>query len=362
MSWLVWSSAVAIPLLAATLVATGWWRPVVLGCFRIAAHRMTVGHLALNVAPEHTARVDAVLQAFAAGFNAMITTPQDEGWQRFCASLPSLSRPFAEEGVAMGYSLRHPGRFRAAEFETQLVRVRPGFRYLHYVGLGFWWGMRGRRPEELATMVSGLDPLYRFLCFDGYGFKHAFFDYPRDPGVFGKFSGLAGYARNAAYQGAGRALFFLFMDNPAVLIEHVQRLGPHAVDAASGLGLASVFIFHDRIDIAQQLATRLPEAWHASMQLGMCFGLKARSINDPQQFSADLGGMPSPVRDAVRAAVEACDRIEAEVRAAGAPDGYRCWREGVAAWMMEHLQYPLAGVRMSSAVESARAQSPGVAV
>ncbi|MCP4593695.1 MAG: DUF1702 family protein [bacterium] len=322
---------------------TGWWR-VVLSPFRISASRMDMSRLGLRVSSENAGRVSGILSSFAGGFNAMITGPRWSSWQSFCDSLPMLYRPFAHEGAAMGFVPRSFLGARPEVFEDRVVKPRPEMRYLYYVGLGFWSGMRDHSPSRIARMVSGLDPLHGTLCYDGYGFKHGFFDYLRDPGVVAKFEALEGYGTNAAYQGLGRAFWFLFMDDHAALIEHISGLGDRGRDVAGGLGLAAVFVNPDRLEVARQLGMKLPAQWHDDFHLGLCFGLKARSLTDGEMFEQGLERLEQGVGEAVRAGVRECDRIELQVRADGAVDGYRRWRSLVAQWMAGHIVYPLARV------------------
>lgn len=338
--------ALTILLAAGLLAATGWWR-LAFALFGIRRAAMTVHRLGLHVSPPDVGRVESILQSFAGGFNAMIARPSGSAWQGCCDALPSLCRPFGHEGAAMGYCLRNLFRYRPGEFEDRMVRPQPGFRYLYYVGLGFWSGMRGHNPQRLAQVVDGLDPLHGYLCYDGYGFRYAFFDYLKDPQCLCRLDGLDGYAKNAAHQGVGRAFFFLFMGRPDLLIEHVGKLGEHAEDAAAGVGLAAVFVNPDRLATAQELGRKLPPQWHDCFHLGMCFGLKARSITDADQFDRDVARLEPDVQAAVRAAIRECDRAERQVRADGAEDGYRRWRGLVTQWMASHIQYPLAGVRSS---------------
>jgi len=331
------------------LVATGWWR-LAFAVFGIRPAKMTVEHNGLLVsAPADVERVDAILRSFAGGFNAMISHPSSTGWRRYCDSLPPLCQPFAHEGAAMGFTLRRLFRYDAAAFEEGIVRVRSGFRYLYYVGLGFWSGMRNHDPQRLAGIVDGLDPLYRYLCYDGYGFKQAFFDGTRSPQGLGRLEALEGYALNAAYQGVGRALFFLFMDRPERMVEYIDQLGAYAGDAAAGLGLAAVFVNPDRIEVARNLGGQLPAAWHDQFHLGVCFGLKARFINNTDQFERDLAHLEPSVRQAARAAIRECDRIELQVRSEPGAEGYNKWRRLVRRWMAEHVEFPLAGLKAAAA-------------
>jgi hypothetical protein len=275
----------------------------------------------------------------------MLTGPSWSDWQRYCDALPMFYRPFAHEGAAMGYTPRRLFRCSPVEFESLIVKPRPHMRYLYYVGLGFWAGMRDHEPRQLARIVAGLDPLHGYLCYDGYGFKHGFFDYLKNPDVLRKFDAFEGYARNVIYQGLGRAFWFLFMGDHELLIERIAGLGDDARDVAGGLGLAAVFVNPDRLEVALELGLKLPADWHDDYHLGMCFGLKARSIADVEQYERDLDRWDPGVREAASASVRECDRIELQVRAEGGTDGYRRWRTRVTQWMAGHVVFPLSGLR-----------------
>ncbi|MGB2986242.1 MAG: DUF1702 family protein [Phycisphaerae bacterium] len=352
-----WVYIALAALVAVVLIGTGFWR-LAFAAFAIPSDRMTVDRLGLLVeSPEDVERVNTILQSFAGGFNAMIAAPAASVWQHYCDSLPVLCRPFAHEGAAMGFTLRNLFQYDPTEFEDRIVKPRPGFRYLYYVGLGFWSGMRNHDARRLSHIIDGLDPLHSFLCYDGYGFKHAFFDYPKNPESLRRLDALDGYARNGAYQGVGRAFFFLFMARPEVLVEHISKLGDYAMDTAAGAGLASVFVFPDRLEVAQELGNKLPQEWHDHFHLGMCFGLKARSINDVDQFERDMARADTATRDAVYASIRECDRVELQVRSEQREDGYRRWRERVTEWMADHIKYPMAGA-LREPRASARADSP----
>lgn len=330
------------------LAGTGWWRLA----FRAAAIRpnqMTVRKLGLLVnSPDDAERVDAILGHFAGGFNVMLTARNDAGWRDHGRSIEPLYQPFAEEGIAMGYTLRRLFRYDAREFEAAIVKPRPEFRYLHYVGLGFWSGMRNHSAARIAKIVEGLDPLHGYLCYDGYGFKHAFFEYRKNPDVLRRLDALEGYAVSAAYQGVGRAFYFLFMSDPETLVEHIRRTGDNAVDVAAGLGLAATFVNPDRLDKARLLGKALPAAWQPHFHLGMCFALKARSISDRGFLERCVGREDSGAREAVWASIRECDRIELLIRSRlgelGA-GGYPQWRRQVTDWLGEHIEYPMGGVR-----------------
>ena len=277
-------------------------------------------------------------------------------------SAGQVDAAFAEEGVAMGYTLRRLLRYDAREFEATVVGPRPEFRYLHYVGLGFWSGMRNHSAARLARIVEGLDPLHGYLCYDGYGFKHAFFEYRKNPDVLRQLDALQGYARNAAYQGVGRAFYFLFMSDPETLIRHIRQAGDNAEDVAAGLGLAATFVNPDRLGRARFMGESLPAAWRPHFHLGMCFALKARSIADRGFLDRCVCQEDAGVREAVWASIRECDRVELLVRSRLdelGEDGYPQWRRQVTDWLGEHIEYPMRGVSTPIAAGTGETGLPG---
>jgi len=341
--WVV--AAGAITAVIAVLVVTGWWRYAMIAA-HVSPSRMTVERLGLAVTgAEDVARVNSILKSFVTGFNLSISRPDAKAWLGHARSLPMLEQPFTHEGAAMGYTLRRLFRFDPRRFEATMVRPRPEFRYLYYVGLGFWSGMRGHDVSKILRVAQDLDPLHRYLCFDGYGFTYAFFRYPKDIGALKALDGLPGYARNAAYQGVGRAFYFLYLSSPALMIEHISRLGVHAGDAAAGVGLAAVFVHPDRLDRAQDLGLELPVELRPHFHLGMCFGLKARSIIGWSRLEGEIRPLSTEVRDSVYASIRECDRVELLVRAEKGENPYYDWRSRVTEWMTRNIEFPMFGVR-----------------
>lgn len=313
--------------------------------FTIRPGRMTAARLQLDITSgEDIRRVDSILRSFITTFNKAIAAPDESAWVRYCASLPALMEPFAHEGGAMGYTLRRLFRFDPKHFEQTIVKPRPEFRYLYYVGLGFWSGLRRHSPAKLLRIVRDLDPLHGYLVYDGYGFARMFFESRKNPRVLESLDALEGYRRNAAYQGVGRALFFLYMGKTERLIAEIHKLDVHAADAAAGVGLAAVFVNPDRLEIAEKFGLVMPETLRPHFHLGVCFGLKARSINHLDEFEANVRLLPEAAQQAIWASIRECDRIELLVRAERDPDGYRLWRERVTTWLTANIEYPMRGV------------------
>lgn len=350
--------------LAAMVVAfafTGVWR-IILWPLRIRPQKMSAERLGFRVSDGADRNaVDGVCRAFAMGFNSMISHPSPNRWHAICDEISPMYRPFAYEGAAMGFPLRSLMRFSARVFERDIVALHSQFAYLHYVGLGFWSGMRNHDPERIERVIADLDPLLGDLCWDGYGFQHGFFDFDDTDSYTRKFGRLRGYSRHVAHQGLGRSLWFRFMGDPDGLIAAIRSLGPMAGDAAAGLGLAAVFANADRPQRGLEVVSRFPLVWHRDVQLGMCFGYKARARCDAAFFDEFLNKLDAPRARAVRAAVVRCDAIEVEVRRSVRGDGYRHWREALRDWLAESVSYPFAALRSEERKQATEAVNAHVA-
>ncbi len=318
--------------------------------FGINPRRMNAAQLGFHVSdPADVDRVNGICRAFAGGFNTMIARPSRTAWLDFADRQAVFFRPFVHEGAAVGYRLRALWRFSPRRFEQEIVGRNPGFGYLYYVGLGFWHAMRGAAPDRLERLVRELDPLHGMLCWDGYGFKHGFFDYRDDAKWAHRFDHLDDEARRVAFQGMGRSLWFRYLGNPEKLVETLHSFGPYSGDAASGVGLAAVFASFDRLERGLEFIGTLPDEWRADVLQGMCFAFKARSINDEAWFGSVINRLGEERQAAVGAAIAKCDEIEAQIRADRAKDGYRRWRESLRSWLVQYIEYPFAALKSVSA-------------
>lgn len=239
--------------------------------------------------------VASVGRTFLGGYNAMLGAESLAQVAEQGRRVAPHWRPFFFEGAAMGYLPRgyHERSCCAARAERDLAGLDPRFRYLYYVGLGFWFGFRhARRPERLERLAAHLDALYYPLCFDGWGFKLGFFDYPRRPGVVRRLERASGIAGAALHQGFGRAMFFAYMDDPQGFRDLAGRLPPaRRAELECGRALALGFTGIDR---PEALVAHLDEA-RGTEELGarltgIAWALAAREMNDPDYFRDCLAG------------------------------------------------------------------------
>lgn len=272
---------------------------------------------------------ERVGEAFRAGIRARMLRPRSS-WLAKCDAHEPHWRPFAFEGAAFGHgALASSGFERWDRLEADVISRRPRYVYLAHVGVGFWWAFRhGHRFEKMLPILQGYDPLYRYLCADGYGFKFGFFDFMRDRSRVRHLLELPGYFRNAAFQGVGRGLYFGFLGDRAGLFEAVGEFAPeHDADLIAGAGLAAAFAETDRPHRAVDFARSVPFEWRPHAHLGLTFGFKARALADPDYFDDCLSKLRTPAAAAIRRAVALCDDVEQAVRDDKAKEGYRLWRE-----------------------------------
>ncbi len=293
--------------------------------------------------------------AFRAGARARLLRGPDK-WVEPCEAAGRHYRPFAYEGAALGHSaLCSVGRAQWPMLNEQIIARQPGMTYLFHVGVGFWGAFRyGRRPAPLFSHIQTYDPLYRYLCLDGYGFKFGFFDFLGDRSAIDHLCSLPGYYRNAAYQGFGRSLWFCYMQDRRGLFETVSSVGAeHDTDVIAGTGLAASFAHVHEPDRALDLAVAVPAEWRKHVHLGITFGFKARQLADRSYFEQCVQVLPTPVVSTMLDAIGLCDAVEADVRSRNLDDPYRTWREELTE-QMEQL-------RLWDRAHDARAiRAPGV--
>ena len=238
--------------------------------------------------------VAKVGDAFFRGYNTMLDASSAQDVSAQGQKVEPHFRPFFFEGAAMGYLPRSYFTAGAGRktVERDLLAMNPRFRYLYYVGLGFWFGFRHRRkPAALEALAPDLTALYFPLCYDGFGFKVGFFDFPRRPSARDLLGRAPVERRAFLYQGFGRALFFVFLDDPAGFErEKAEAPEAHRDDIELGRSLAVAFTGTNRPDrILAYLAAARDARERAARLLGVTWALTAREMNDPEYFEECVG-------------------------------------------------------------------------
>jgi len=291
----------------------GWLKPLL-----VPLLRRDEGEIARRVAgfridePAGKVLVARLGSAFLCGYNAMLRLKSVDDVVRQGRQVTPHFRPFFFEGAAMGYLPRgyYTSGCSAENAERTLLGLDPAFLYLYYVGLGFWVGFRHpRRPERIVPLAGHLDPLYAPLCYDGFGFKVGFFDFDGDPAVTRVFERCPEQQRSFAYQGFGRALFFVYMDDERGFRELKKTLpAERSTDLELGRSLACGFTGIDRpAGLVSYVRDAADAEIRAARLVGVTWALTARRMNDAGYFASCLERVGTGDRALLSSLPDLCD-------------------------------------------------------
>jgi hypothetical protein len=269
--------------------------------------------------------VAGVGRAFLGGYHAMLEARSLSEVSEAAAPVERHYRPFFFEGAAMGYLPRayFTNGVGPDRVEADLLSIDPRFLYLYYVGLGFWYGFRHPgHPAALESLAPRLDPFYFPLCYDGLGFKLGFFDVPGHPARRKLLEKAPATRRAPLYQGFGRSLFFVCMDDEGRFRrEKAATPAEHRNDLEAGRSLAFAFtglrrpenmlLHFSSAKDADELGSRL---------LGATWGLTAREMNDPDYFTACVGSLEPAEQALFRLLPQRCREAQ------GSASSYEEWR------------------------------------
>lgn len=276
--------------------------------------------------PARQRRLEGIGATFITGFDAALTAGSLADLQAEITAVPEATRGFAFEGAAMGAAcadalpLAGTGRLKAVRMAA------PQHDYLLHVGAG--WAM-ARVPWLRWTLPPRLDPLLRWLAWDGRGFHDTYFKRVRpESGPRGR-----GYAAHAFDQGVGRALWFVCggdMERALRRIAGLPRTRHNALYAGLGLALTYAGGASDgELQHARQRAG--PHA--PALAQGAAFALEARARAGNRTDEALAAGETLTARKAeaaVRLVRAVRSRIESEADTPALPR-YERWRRGVQA-------------------------------
>jgi hypothetical protein len=279
-------------------------------------------------------RLERVGAAFMTGYHAAL---EEDEPGRLAVVLDRIEldwRGFAYEGAAMGLALLDwltPwNRGRVASF---LRGPGDAHAYMVHVGVGWIWA---RVPVRIPRAMERMDPLLRWLAFDGYGFHEAFFNWPAylvagEPPP----RRLAGYQLRAFDQGFGRCLWFVDGGDVERIPQTIAGLPParHA-DLWSGVGLAATYAGGASAEALRQLRTRAGR-FQPQLAQGAAFAAKARLRAGNATAYTDLATQVLCELPAGAAARVTDDALE-NLPAAGREPPFETWR----ARIQQHFQQP----------------------
>ena len=272
------------------------------------------------------ARLEQVGATFLSGYHLAL----EQGTPTGLATKLNLVEPdwrgFAFEGAAMGLALLDRLTPWRADRITQFLRgAGDAHAYMVHVAVGWVWA---RWPFGFRKTAQRLDPLLRWLAFDGWGFHEGFFHWPKYIDGQVRPKRLAGYEVRAFDQGLGRSWWFVNGGNPELIARTIENFPTERRgDLWSGLGLASVYA--GQISEAELHSLRAAAGnFLPQLAQGAAFAAKARH----------RAGNPMPYTD--RACWILCGQSSADAAAVtdaalenlpanGAEPAYEIWRRRI---------------------------------
>jgi hypothetical protein len=279
--------------------------------------------------------LERVGRAFVAGYMGAL---DDDRLGPLAARLQAVEpalRGFAYEGAGMALTLLDAFQpWRQPRLAAYLEGPAAPHTYLAHVGVGWAWA---KLPGRLERRLARLDPIFRWLALDGYGFHQGFFHWPRAVAAQQVPARVRGYGRRAFDQGLGRSLWFVEGARVERIAATLGRFPPsRQSDLWSGAGLACAYAG----GVPEEAVERLCETSRphlAEFAQGVAFAAKAR----------EAAGNPTPWTELACRAVWGLSAAEASRLADAAGEGlpqpeapepsYEIWRRRLQERFREHL-------------------------
>ena len=276
-------------------------------------------------------RLEAVGGAFLRGYHVALdeADPARVG-QRLDAEPPATGPaetgsgrgiPFAYEGAAMALAVLDGLPVRGG---SRLGRFLdgPARRCVYTAHVGAGWALARLPRWRWRVVLRQLDPVLRWLAFDGHGFHDTYFR--RRPARLDP-----GYPAHAYAQGVGRALWFVHCaEIDRIAADIAGRPVAYRGDLWSGVALAATFAGGASPDALSALREAAGDCGPQVAQ-GAAFAAKARLA-----CGEHVGHTGTAVRIlagcSVEAAAETTDRTRIGLRADGDIPAYEVWRRLVA--------------------------------
>ena len=197
--------------------------------------------------------------------------------------------------------------------------------YMLHVGAG-WLG--GRVPFGFRRTLRRMDPLLRWLAFDGWGFHEGFFHWKNFIQGQPAPKQLSGYERRVFDQGLGRSFWFVNGGNAELIAETISSFATERrSDLWSGIGLAATYAGIATEESLTYLRARCGP-FLPSLAQGAAFAAKARERAGNATDYTDLAARilcNTSVAEAAQITDAAVENL------AGTPDepAYEIWRRRI---------------------------------
>lgn len=197
--------------------------------------------------------------------------------------------------------------------------------YMVHVGVGWVWA---RWPARRRLLESHLDPLLRWLAFDGWGFHEGYFHWEDFASGKSAPQSLSSSERRVFDQGLGRSFWFVNGGNPNLIGQMIGGLSrDRQPDLWSGVGLSATYAGQAEESALRALREEAGPHWPQLAQ-GSAFAAKARqraeNLTDYTDVAARVFcGMPA--LDAARL----CDITLENLPNNASDPAYAIWRQRI---------------------------------
>lgn len=284
--------------------------------------------------PEAQKRLERAGRTFLDGYHAALDTPSPDTLADRLDCIEREWQGFAYEGAAMGLALLDgllPGRRLGAFLDG------PGAPHVYMVHVGAGWAL-ARLPIGRTRRFDRLDPLLRWLTFDGYGFHEGYFRPAQTLHDRLRPRALSGYARRAFDQGVGRSLWFVEGASAGAVVDRIAAFpAERRGDLWSGVGLACAYAGGATVNDCRVLRDHCGP-YRPALAQGAAFAAQARrragslDVAPTATLACQILCNLSP-----QAAADVTDRTLADLSSAGPVPAYEVWRQRIQRHFRTHL-------------------------
>ena len=278
-------------------------------------------------------RLERVAGVFLDGYHLTLQHGAGEALATRLEAVDLEVRGFAYEGAAMGLNLLDTmAPWRRARLPDFLHRYAEPHTYLIHIGAGWVWGFL---PFGEERSRAPMDPLLRWLGYDGWGFYEGFFQWRKY--VEGQEAPVrvTGYGRRVFDHGLGRAWWFVNGGNPDTIAACVRRASAvRQSDLWCGVGLAATYAGQvSEAELARLSNVAGPFSIYLAQ--GAVFAAKTRERGGNLVEYTDIACRTLAGISALEAA-RLCDSTLENLPADSQPSPYEVWRLRVQEALKSH--------------------------
>jgi hypothetical protein len=242
--------------------------------FGIRPAEVTFARRGFRAAGGARQRLEQIGRTFLDGYHAALEESDPQALAGRLRGAGEEACGFAFEGAAMGLALLDRLTPWRADRLGAFLRG-PGAPHAYMVHVGAGWAV-ARLGGRVVRLGGTLDPVLRWLVYDGCGFHEGYFRWRRCVAGRAVPRYATGYARRAFDQGLGRSLWFVCGADIAAIARTIEEFPPaRRPDLWSGVGLAAAYAGGVGARALDELA-RASGPSRPQFAQGVAFAAKAR--------------------------------------------------------------------------------------